>query len=183
MKEVIIDIETLSTATNASVATIGIIIFNRNEKQISLDELKKENRAFYFRILKSSCDELNLDISKETLTWWKKQPKDSYYEVFEHPDRISIKDALEKINKLCYGTKTFWSQGHFDYPILSEIYKLFKLETPWKFWQIRDSRTLFDVCNIDIKSINTTGYHNALNDCYRQYVGTLESIKLVKDKN
>jgi hypothetical protein len=75
----------------------------------------------------------------------------------------------------------FWSQGNFDYIILENIYKMLDMNVPWKFWQIRDSRTLFDICNINIKNINSEGLHNALSDSYRQYLGKIEAFKKVKN--
>lgn len=181
MKEIIVDIETLSTKSNACVLTLGAILFDRNDnKKYDLEYLNKNNKTFYIRIKKESCDNLSLDVSKDTLDWWKRQPKESRYEVFDHPDRIDIKDALILLSKFASGCEVFWSQGAFDYIILENIYKILDINVPWKFWQIRDSRTLFDVCNINIKNINSEGLHNALSDCYRQYLGKIEAFKAIK---
>ena len=42
--------------------------------------------------------------------------------------------------------------------------------TPWQFWQIRDSRTLFGVHG-DPREKNKAGLHNALEDCVSQAQG------------
>ena len=81
---------------------------------------------------------------------------------------------LRKASKFLTGTKYFWSQGSFDYNILENAYNACNLELPWKFWQVRDSRTLFDVFNINLKTleVNDSGHsHNSLNDAYKQVTG------------
>jgi hypothetical protein len=54
--------------------------------------------------------------------------------------------------------------------------------TPWQFWQIRDSRTLFGVHG-DPREKNKAGLHNALEDCISQAQGVQEiyrSLRLTK---
>jgi len=180
MTEIIIDIETLSTKNNACILSIGALKFNRKcIGTYTLYGLQNAKKTFYVRISKDSCDKLGLDVDEYTVAWWKKQSKEQQYEVFDNPDRIDIKDALKSLKDFCSDCNVFWSQGSFDYNILTEIYNILGIECPWKFWQIRDSRTLFDVCKIDLKKIDTEKQHNALYDCYRQYLGTYEAFKKI----
>ena len=51
--------------------------------------------------------------------------------------------------------------------------------TPWQFWQIRDSRTLFGVHG-DPREKNKVGLHNALEDCVSQAVAVQ---KIFRDQN
>jgi hypothetical protein len=176
--EAMIDIETLSTRNNASILTIGAIKFNRNDNIEDLDTLKKNGKTFYARITRSSCDNLNLHVDTSTVDWWRKQSSEAQYEAFYNTDRISIIQALKKLSIFLQDCDKFWSQGSFDYNILENVYRQININFPWKFWQIRDSRTLFDFSGVDIKKINYSGNdHNSLDDCYKQLLGVLISFK------
>lgn len=177
--EVMIDIETLSTQTNASIVSIGAIKFNRNDSKLEdIDTLKKNGKTFYERITRSSCDCLNLHVDTATISWWRKQSKESQYEAFYNTDRISIVEALKKLSFFLSDCDKFWSQGSFDYNVLENVYNKANITIPWKFWQIRDSRTIFDFTGVDIKKINYSGIaHNSLDDCYKQILGLLISFK------
>ena len=75
---------------------------------------------------------------------------------------------VKRINKFSVGVDVFWCQGPlFDYAILQDIYKQLGHPAPWQYWQIRDSRTLFNLVPRDLNEIRT-GAHNALADCYFQ---------------
>ena len=58
----------------------------------------------------------------------------------------------------------------FDIAILENLYAQLSKPTPWQFWQIRDSRTLFQVHG-DPRDKERAGAHNALIDCYYQAEG------------
>lgn len=178
-----IDIETLSTKQNACVMTIGAIKFNRNDNELkSLDDYKKNSQTFYVRISRDSCDMLGLDVDDDTVSWWKKQTKNAQYEIFHHKDRTPIETALKQLRDFLVGTNYIWSQGSFDSVILEEVYKRCGIEKPWKFWNVRDTRTLFDIANVNLKSIaiENGDSHNALDDCYKQLVGFNISMKNIK---
>lgn len=175
--EVMIDIETLSTSNNACILTIGAIKFNRHDKTATtLESLKKDNKTFYARITRKSCLNLGMEIDLKTMEWWNtKVSEEARHEaIYNQENRIDVKLALKELSKFLTGTNYFWSQGSFDYNILENAYNACNLELPWKFWQVRDSRTLFDVFNINLKTleVNDSGHsHNSLNDAYKQVTG------------
>lgn len=175
--EVMIDIETLSTSNNACILTIGAIKFSRHDKtETNLELLKKENKTFYVRITRKSCLLLGMEIDVKTVEWWNtKVSEEARNEaIYNQENRMDLKFALKELSKFLIGTKYFWSQGSFDYNILENAYKACNLEIPWKFWQVRDSRTLFDVFNVNLKTleVNDSGEsHNALNDAFKQVFG------------
>ena len=55
----------------------------------------------------------------------------------------------------------------FDIAILENLYEQYGWPTPWQFWQIADSRTLFKVHG-DPRVKGKVGLHNALEDCVSQ---------------
>lgn len=159
-----IDIETLSTKNNALILTIGAIKFNR-EKNKPFDELDK----FYVRINQKSCLKLGMDVNIDTVNWWNKQSKEARYEVFENTDRIDIKDALLKLKEFIKDSKYIWANSpNFDCVILENAFNICQIEIPWKFWNLRDCRTTYDLGNTNLKSIISSTEHNSLKDCYNQ---------------
>lgn len=177
--EAMIDLETLSIQRNACILTIGCIKFNRFQKEIlPLDKLEK----FYVRIDLKSCEELGFVKDTYTEMWWNNQCEEAKYEAFTNPDRIHIKDALIQLKIFLQPCKYIWSQGTFDTLILDEAYKKCNIVTPWKYWNCRDCRTVFDVLNFnyfDFKQINSSSitYHNALEDCYSQILGLWHALR------
>jgi len=174
--EVMIDIETLSTKNNACILTIGAVKFNRKDKVVkTIDELTKENKTFYVRITRKSCLLLGMDIDPKTVEWWDTKVSEEvrHEAIYNNENRIDIGKALKELSSFLSGTKYFWSQGSFDYNILENAYNVCNIQLPWEFWRIRDSRTLFDVFNLDLKTLETAKEpsHNALNDAYKQVSG------------
>lgn len=167
-----IDIETLSTKNNALILTIGAIKFKRYEEFKEL----KNMETFYIRVDIKSCKSLNMHVDDKTLEWWESQSEDAKYEVFINKDRNHIKDALIKLSEFLKGHKYIWANSpSFDCIILENAYVLCGLEIPWKFWNLRDCRTIYDLGKINLKSVSVVK-HNALDDCYNQINALLKSL-------
>lgn len=161
-----IDIETLSTTPNALILTIGAIIFNPKDEVIPL----KDMNTFYKRVNIDSCNDLDLDIDKNTLKWWKDQSKEARFEVFENKDRECIKDILLALADFIKNCKYIWSNSpNFDCVIIENVYRKLDIEVPWKFWNLRDARTVYALANVSLKEFSGKNVaHNALEDCYTQ---------------
>ena len=67
----------------------------------------------------------------------------------------------------------------FDFIILENAYKICNLLVPWKFWSLRDCRTVYDLANTKLSSIGETK-HNSLDDCYNQILCLRKSLKKLK---
>ena len=164
---VMIDIETLSTRPNACILTIGAIKFTLKP----YNELKPIDRmdTFYRRIDIQSCADYNMHIDPATMDWWKKQDKGVRYDTLEHVDRYPLKDVLQEFTRWFGNAEIVWANGiDFDCVILREAFRVCGLETPWKFWNQRDVRTILNVCNISRDCIEKKNLHNAMYDCYYQ---------------
>ncbi len=63
-----------------------------------------------------------------------------------------------------------WSHGaNFDEPLWTAAAAAVGQGVPWKFWNVRCTRTAFDLRNFDPKSIAREGtHHNALDDAKHQ---------------
>jgi len=164
--DVMIDLETLATSTDAVVLTIGAVKFDPFGSDIKEPAMD----SFYVKIDIDSCDELGLVANDDTIAWWAQQTKEAQAEAFEGTDRIHIREAFDQLYKFCWGAKRVWSNGAaFDIPICEHVYRKLNKAIPWSFWAVRDVRTAFDL------GINPNRppvlAHHALQDAWNQAVG------------
>ena len=161
MIHAMIDLETLSTEPDAVILTVGGVKFDPYTHI-------EPSQGMYFRVDVDSQTSMGRDVMQFTLDWWAEQPKEISEEALSDKDRISLSKMVKTINKWAVGVDVFWCQGPlFDYAILQNIYKQLGHPVPWQYWQIRDSRTLFNLVPRDPNE-KRTGMHNALEDCYFQ---------------
>tara|TARA_B100001057_G_scaffold94174_1_gene90620 strand:+ start:3062 stop:3577 length:516 start_codon:yes stop_codon:yes gene_type:complete len=154
-----IDLETLATTPDAAILTIGACKFDPRSNDI--------DATFYERIQLDTQENYDRTINEDTLAWWSKQDKKVQEDAFgEGNDRIDLKDAMKKLYTFGLGTKNVWSHGSiFDVIIIENICQSFQQAVTWKFWEVRDTRTLFDIADV---SIRIEGKHNALTDAMAQ---------------
>ena len=166
LSDIMIDLETLATSPNASVLTIGAIRFDPFNNDIDSPTCEK----LYLKVDLDSCDELGLEVNDDTIAWWGQQSKEAQDEAFSTEDRIHIREAFDKLYKFCWGAKRVWSHGaSFDTVICENIFRKLNKACPWSFWQVRCTRTLFDI-GIDPKRPPVLKHH-ALEDAWNQAVG------------
>jgi len=174
--DIMLDLESLGTRPDCAILTLGAVKFDPFTPNSFGDSL-------YFRIDVDEQLALGRNVQEDTLNWWMQQAEDVREEALGEHDRISLDDMYRKLNRFCVGVENIWCQGPaFDIVILENIYRQCGWPTPWQFWQIRDSRTLFGVHG-DPREKNKAGLHNALEDCISQAQGVQEiyrSLKLEK---
>ena len=173
-KHIMIDLETMSTASNAAIISIGAVLFSEVEGIKA-----KFNRVIS---LKSST-EYGLVIEAATIKWWMQQ-SDEAREIFK-ANGYELPRALVDFTKWldqidCYPSATvLWGNGSdFDNVILTSAYKACNLPQPWMFYNNRCYRT---VKQIGIKQgilIPSNGIkHNALDDACNQALHLIEISK------
>lgn len=158
-----IDIETIGVAPAATILTIAAQSF---------DPLGSGyySRHYYARISLESQEERTVDES--TLEWWAAQPAHVREEAFAEDNRVPLDQALDELGKLIWNSKFLWCQGPtFDCTILEHAYKSYHKPLPWKYYMVRDSRTVFSLW--PDQPIPPTSHH-ALEDCRRQ-IGMLQN--------
>lgn len=179
MKHIMVDIETLSTAVNAAVLSIGAVEFDPFTGQII--------RTFYSELDLSEQDNRHVDPS--TVQWWIGQCKDNpvNFELFTKNNRekdnvsfalLRLKDFLYGFNEIStiatrmegYEKIAVWAcDPDFDIAILNDLYKEHNLPSPWRYSELRSVRTvrmLTQIAGMDIPKQEAN--HNALDDCIRQ---------------
>jgi exodeoxyribonuclease VIII len=166
LTDIMIDLETLATVPDAAILTIGAVKFDPFGDDINEPNCEK----FYVRVDLDSCDALGMIVSDATVEWWSQQSKEAQEEAFSTEGRISITEAFNQLYKFCWGAKRVWSHGSgFDVVMCEQVFRKIGKAIPWQFWEVRDTRTLFDL-GIDPQRPPVLKHH-ALEDAWNQAVG------------
>lgn len=166
-----LDIETLSTRPNAVILSLGAVKFDPFSDRIDYKE------GLDLKIDVDQQTAIGRHIQEETLNWWATQPPEVQDAALGENNRVSLEEFCRRLNKMMVGVDQIWCQGPaFDMVIIEDLYRQLNKPTPWQFWQVRDSRTLFGVFG-DPRDKNRKDAHNALIDCVYQAIGVQEIYK------
>lgn len=170
LNNIMVDVETLSTTYNAVIIQLAAVKFSFKNDAVETFCINST--------IKSSVD-LGLSTTQDTIDWWKKQPKEVLVSVTK--DAEPIQAVIEQFDKfLGNDTKNlvFWANGmNFDFPVIESTYKALSKPVPWKYWNLRDARTVYAVFGLDWKAYPRIGsYHNGLDDCLTQIKALKECL-------
>lgn len=181
---VMIDLETLSTHTNAAIIEIGAVEFNKQTGEVG-DKLN-------IIINVSDWTKNGRHVSGETVQWWFNQSLEARQRFIDKQDDVeymNLKEALERLRYFIMGCDCLaednenvvvWGNGStMDITILQSAYEYFDIEVPWKFWSVNDVRTIVDLNpTIKYKTKFTSGVkHSAVADCLHQIKYMVNTIK------
>ena len=178
-QHIMIDLETLGTTIDSNILTVGALKFDPNEdyRNWTWGDFPKD-QVFYRRVDPATGSNIGLKIDEDTLAWWAKQNDDVKAEAFTDEDRHPIDQVFKELYKFCMTGKYIWAQGvAFDTVICEQIYKRLERGAPWMFYNLRDTRTLFDLADPEIAKAQ---HHHALFDCWRQTVGVQNVYRKIK---
>lgn len=165
-----LDLETLGTRPDCVILTLGAVKFDPYS-------LREPGPGIYFRVDVDEQTALGREVQEDTLNWWLNQAEDIREEALGEQDRVSLATLYQDLNRFLVGVNNIWAQGPvFDIAILENLYRQCGWPTPWQFWQISDSRTLFKVHG-DPRVKGKAGLHNALEDCVSQAVAVQQIYK------
>ena len=157
MTHIMVDIETLSTAPNALVLSVGMVLFD-------------EKTIFAKEHIKNRISTATGDVSKETAIWWMSQNDEARKAITETKKGVVEMPEYNLVQELrdilCdYSVKTIWSQGSFDQIIIESLMLrngVDKTQLP-KYYKWRDLRTVRKLLAID-NEVKAKVSHNALED-------------------
>lgn len=156
-----LDIETLATTPDAVILSFAAVKFN---------EFHPEDRFYDHLNLALDVDEqiaLGRRVDQDAVNWWATQPAEVQAFAFQE-QRTSLTEFVNKLNKFIVATDRIWAQGPvFDIAILENLYRQLGKPIPWKYFNIRDSRTLIKALGSDIENKRENA-HDALADCKYQ---------------
>ena len=178
---IVLDIETLSTRSNAAITQIGLADFIEGEDHIlssgsmAIDPSQYESRAFREAF----------DISFDTVMWQAKLP--------EHlQPRVGLggylSDALvvmvEHISgrRFEYENVRVWGNGpHFDAVIIEHAFDFFGMTPPWGYNHLRDVRTACELMGVKWKDfLDPATAHDAEADAVAEARGLIQAFQRVQ---
>jgi hypothetical protein len=159
LADVMIDTETLGTTPGSVILSIGAVMFG----PAGLGD------EFYAPISLASCTAAGLTIDPGTVAWWMKQSDAARAAAFRddaEPLPVVLEQFTAWLNLV--EAERPWAQGaNFDPPLLEAAYRACGMTPPWKFWAVRDTRTLYELADVKVDRARGT-HHNALDDARAQ---------------
>lgn len=153
------DIETSGVRVGSIVTSVALVRFS--------DEA---HCAFNLSIPDQQA--LGLETDPATEAWWAQQDPVARQMALASP--LPLASALPYLSQWIEWAAggqdwQIWCHGAtFDCPLLGEVYRRAGIPCPWQFWQVRDTRTLYDLACIDSKDYAVPPPHVALNDAIGQ---------------
>ncbi len=166
-----LDLETLGTRRDSAILSIGAVSFDPDSEKIG--------EQIHLGVDVVSCQEHGLYIDAGTVMWWLEKEKQDFPKP-AHPLAYAL-HLLSSFYKT-QGCEAVWSNGAtFDIPIIEFAYYSLKADvTPWKYWDARDTRTVFWLAGYDGSPTRGIATHSALEDALLQVRLLQEAIKKVR---
>jgi hypothetical protein len=179
--KVMLDLETLSSKSNAAIVAIGAVTFGSGRETAEL--------KFYRAIKPESAEKAGLHISASTFAWWCQQ-SDAARTLFTDKTAVQLADALRDFGAYCrcLPMTELWGNGSdFDNVILGAAYDAIDMYRPWKHSQNRCYRTLKSLVSPERANAlwekHASGtHHNALDDAVRQANIAVEIFEELKNE-
>ena len=156
-KNIMIDLETMGSGSNAAIVAVGAVRFGKG----GIGE------TFYKKIsLAESCS-YGMEIDADTVIWWLKQSDEARAELTDG-NTSPLLEVMTDFEKYLNDDDVVWGNGSdFDNVILGNLWKSLDKEVPWKFWNSQCYRTMKNT-NRDVKMQRQGTHHNALDDAISQ---------------
>jgi exodeoxyribonuclease VIII len=165
MSEIMLDLETMGTASDAAIIAIGAVAFS-DEGILS---------EFYATVDLQDSVNNGLKMDPATVMWWLQQSS-SAREQFAKPGNPlvhTLEDFSEWVRS-AGGIPVVWGNGaDFDNVILGNAYLAVNKPRPWSFWNNRCYRTLKSLAP-NIPYVRPVIAHHALHDARAQALHLIE---------
>jgi hypothetical protein len=145
MQCTIYDFETLGLdTTNCPILSLALFSFD-TAKQYTLDSILPEVKFFKFSVA-DQVENYNRQINKNTLDWWKSQPKELQDSQLKPSKNDLPLSALYDIMKDNIGEKdiVFTRGNTFDPMITTSMMKVLGKPEPYPWWNVRDTRSFLE---------------------------------------
>lgn len=186
MADLMIDIEALGKRPNSVILTIGAQIFDPSAECVGwltepiYDVISDTHYMPHMNVrvdVDTQVSQYNRQTDQDTIDWWCKQSPEAQEEALGLDNRLSLSDALDKLIVLAQGCKRIWSKGPtYDIMMIEDAMYQAKKHIPWKFWNVRDARTVYGLCPLLETKLNG---HIALDDCRNQIVLLQEAFRIL----
>jgi hypothetical protein len=165
MTNLMIDLETLSTAVDAVILQIGLVPFELNGDGPS-------SPGILIQVDPTTCLDAGFRVDWPTIHWWIMQEQ-AAREALPRPGQgVSLYEALMTVQNYIaalYPPLLYvWSNGaNFDIPILANAFRTLGMPEPWHYASARDTRTLSMLAQNAVRPKRGVN-HNALDDAINQ---------------
>lgn len=164
---VMMDLETLGTRPGCVVLSVGACTFD----PFTHPDDPWPGKNFSANIDNVSCQDAGLTIDHDTLAWWNGQPLETReaFTVDARPLWQAVSDFHVWFSQV--GGSYLWCNGAgFDEPIWRAAARAAGFPgVPWKYWNVRDTRTAWHLGGVNPTSIPRDGLsHHALDDARHQ---------------
>ncbi len=167
MHDLMIDLESMGTDPDTVICSLGACFFNPDTGEIGA--------RYYTRIEWENDAQGDRSITASTRGFWAKQNPEATKEIFDHENRATLEETLDHFKEWVHKTSRHakpWGNGAtFDISILDNAYGGGG-RSPWKFWNVRDVRTICDLASHKYshkKDFPFVGAeHHALDDAIHQ---------------
>lgn len=159
---VMLDLETWGTRPGSALRSIGAVCFTIYPWKIE--------PTFYRNIDKESCLIAGLTVDAETVSWWQRQSPEAVATLESDPRPLAEVEKSFHDWFRSAGGKYVWCHGaNFDEPLWAAACRAIGRSVPWKYSDVRCTRTLFAMADFDMRSIPREGVaHDALADAMHE---------------
>lgn len=172
MRHVMFDLETMGNAPGCAIVSFGAVDFDP-EKGVGTN-------TFYEVVDLQSCLDAGLKIDASTLYWWMGQSEAARKALLQPGKHITDVVGNFKDYWVRCGATFAWCHGAtFDAPIVDLACRAVGTSVPWKFWDVRDTRTIFDLTGVTIPRAKGV-HHNALDDAKNQAAAVCEAYRRLR---
>ena len=162
---VMLDLEALSTSSNALILSIGAVKFDPMQVDEVVDKFhvgvnlgSLPNKAYGF------------DIDPGTVEWWMAPDRNAGRAALEETPKTDFGSALDGFAMWLGNDAIMWGNGAaFDNVILRNAYDKFGLVCPWGHWNDRCYRTLKNLMP-ELRAERVGAHHSALDDALTQAI-------------
>lgn len=171
MTHIMIDLETMSTRMNAVILELGFCFFDPFGDGIE-----------YSHTMHPDPEEQILagrHMSYSTIKWWMRQDELARKKITN--DAIVPRSVPDFLMDVTYQfgqivIDGIWCHGaNFDVPILGDMFQQYKTKEPWKYNQVRDTRTIFWLWPTEM--IKAEVEHSAEDDAIAQALTVQKALK------
>jgi hypothetical protein len=161
---IMVDCETFGTLPGSALRSIGAVTFDPHGNE-------QQEQSFYCNIDRTSCEAAGLKIDPDTEHWWNQPERLEAQAALLH-DPWDLRYAAFHFEAwwLSQQATHLWCNGAcFDEPIIRVAFAAVDRKIPWKYWNVRDTHTIWDIAGVNPKNVSREGVaHNALADARHQ---------------
>jgi hypothetical protein len=165
MQSVMIDIESMSTRTDALVLSAAVQFFELNAETPVLGDA----RVWVFDIREQLATGRHVD--EKTVKWWAEQ-SDAARAHWRRPAVVTgLVESIVDLRAFVGAAPNVWANGaQFDIVTLETLMLAYGLSPGWAYNAIRDARTIYKVCPKvrELGESKELVSHEPLSDCIYQ---------------